>query len=75
MKISSYPIRDCSSVAVFTSRSKFSFVDSGKCGGGRQEIPFLIPCIIARISGGDVLLRLNQNRMLWRSVLGLLAPG
>jgi hypothetical protein len=67
-------MRTCSSVAVFTSRSKLSFVDSGKCRGGRQKIQFLIHCMLATISGGAVLLRLSQIRMSWRSVLGLLAP-
>jgi len=57
----------------FIRRSSISFEDGGKCGGGRQEIRFLIPCIIARVSGGAV--RRGQLLMSWRSVLGLIAPG
>jgi|AntRauTorckE5430_2_1112549.scaffolds.fasta_scaffold00500_10 hypothetical protein len=68
-------MRDCSSVAVFISRSSFSFEDGGKCGGGRQEIQFLIPCIIARVSCGAVAVRRSQILISWRSVLGLMAPG
>jgi hypothetical protein len=61
-------------MAGFILHSSFSFEDGGKCGGGRQEIQFLIPCIIARMSGA-VFVRSSQFLMSWRSVLGLIAPG
>jgi len=51
------------------------FVDGRKCGGGRPEIQFFIPCMMARVIGGAVLLRCSQVRMAWRSDLGLRAPG
>jgi len=76
LNTSSHPISDRSSVVQLCSSSILSLVVGGKCGGGRLVVQLIIPfIIIAMVIGGAVLLRRSQLRIVWRSDLGLSAPG